>query len=210
MQKKKLLCIASLLLLSAMVCYQTAAYYTASTTTTNVLSTGQVVMKLYETIPDGSDGTTTLDEGESAADTIKILPGDTVSQVPYVENTGSEDFYTRVSVTVSVVKDGETEAVSPEVAQTLVSLNIDETKWVLDSEGWYRYTDIVAAGATTADPLFTEVSFLPALDNDYIDCTITITVDSQSVQAAYNTYDEASGSVLDVQGWPTEEGSTRG
>lgn len=177
--------------------YQTFAYFTAESTATNVISTGYVEMELYEEIK--ADGVNW--EFIPIGETVSIMPGDVVEQKAYVTNTGSEDFYARVSAEVLVVDaNGET------LSADAVSLNIDTDNWVLDEDGWYRYVDVVPVGETTANPLFTEVSFSTAMDNSYIGCTITIVVGSQSVQSKYNEYDIENGeTVLDVQGFPESE-----
>ncbi len=200
MQKKKIyICIACIALLVGAVCYQTFAYFTQESVTTNVITTGYVQMELYEEI--STDGVEW--EFIPIGETTSILPGDTVEQIAYVKNTGSEDFYTRVSVDISIVAaDGETELDS-----SVVSLTFNEDKWEEDDnyDGWYRYTDIVPVGEYT-EPLFTHVNFSTAMDNDYIGCTITIVVGSQSVQSQYNEYDTSIGeTVQDVKGFPNIE-----
>lgn len=197
MRKKRMIGASCLILLLSMIGYQTLAYYTAESTTTNVISTNYVEMELYEEIK--ADGVNW--EFIPIEETVSIMPGDVVEQKAYVKNTGSEDFYARVSAEVSVV-DADGEALSAEV----VSLNIDTENWVLDEDGWYRYINIVPAGETTEAPLFTDISFSTAMDNSYIGCTITIVVGSQSVQSTYNEYDMENGeTVLDVEGFPESE-----
>lgn len=197
MRKKRIICTSCLIMLVAIIGYQTFAYFTAESTTTNVISTGYVEMELYEEIK--ADGVNW--EFIPIGETVSIMPGDVVEQKAYVTNTGSEDFYARVSAEVLVVDaNGET------LSADAVSLNIDTDNWVLDEDGWYRYVDVVPVGETTANPLFTEVSFSTAMDNSYIGCTITIVVGSQSVQSKYNEYDIENGeTVLDVQGFPESE-----
>lgn len=197
MRKKQIISISCLILLVAIIGYQTVAYFTAESKTTNVVSTGYVEMELYEEIK--ADGVNW--EFIPTDEVMSIMPGDVVEQKAYITNTGSEDFYARVFAEVTVVgADGE--ALSGDV----VSLNIDTENWVLDDDGWYRYTDIVPVGETTEEPLFTEVTFGTDMDNSYIGCTITIVVGSQSVQSEYNTYDTSIGeTVLDVDGFPESE-----
>lgn len=194
MQKKRMIiCFSCLILLASAIIYQTVAYYTAESTTTNVISTGYVEMELYEEIK--ADGVNW--EFIPIGEIVSIMPGDVVEQKAYVTNVGTEDFYTRVSVEIEVV-----DALGEPLDASVVSLNIDPEKWVIDEEGWYRYIDIIPVGETTPDPLFTEVSFSSEMDNSYIGCTITLIVGSQSVQSQYNEYDETNGeTVLDVQGF---------
>ncbi|MFI3326878.1 MAG: hypothetical protein R3Y35_12010 [Clostridia bacterium] len=194
MQKKKLYaCIACIALLVGTVAYQTFAYFTTESTTTNVISTGYVEMELYEEL-----STDTLSwEFLPIDETTSILPGDTVGQIAYVKNTGSEDFYARVSVNVEIIAaDGETI-----LDNSVVSLNIDTENWVKDEDGFYRYVDVIDVGDYSGN-LFDEVYFSTAMDNSYIGSVITIVVGSQSVQSKYNEYET---SVLEVQGFPEVE-----
>ncbi len=194
MQKKIKFCIVCLVLIAGAVGYYTFAYFTAESTTTNVISTGYVEMELYEEINSEDIGWEFIPIDEITS----IWPGDVVGQKAYVTNVGTEDFYCRISYEIQITDaEGNTDTLDPSV----VSLNIDPERWVEDSEGWYRYVDIVPVGETT-EPLFTEVSFSTEMDNSYMGCIITIIVGSQSVQSEYNEYDINAGeTVLDVDGF---------
>ncbi|MFI3326885.1 MAG: TasA family protein [Clostridia bacterium] len=195
MQKKKLyICIACIALLVGVAISQTFAYFTTESTTTNVITTGYVKMELNEEIK--ADGVNW--EFIPISEATSILPGDTVEQKAYVTNIGSEDFYCRVSYEIQIEDaQGNTDTLDP----NMITLNVDTDKWVLDEDGFYRYTDIVSVDETTS-PLFDKVCFSTEMDNDYIGCTITIIVGSQSVQSEYNEYDETNGeTVLDVLGF---------
>ncbi|MFI3327372.1 MAG: SipW-dependent-type signal peptide-containing protein [Clostridia bacterium] len=202
MQKKKIYgCIACIALLVGAVIFQTFAYFTNESTTTNVITTGYVEMELYEEI--STDGLSW--EFLPIDETTSIMPGDTVGQIAYVENTGSENFYARVSVNVEIIAaDGETI-----LDNSVVSLNIDTENWVEDEDGFYRYIGVIEVGDYSGN-LFDEVYFSTAMDNSYIGSVITIVVGSQSVQSRYNGYDESIGeTVLDVDGFPEVESEVR-
>ena len=83
--------------------------------------------------------------------------------------------------------------------------NLDPNKWVKDSDGWYRYVNIVKSGETAADPLFSEIHFPVTMGNEYVGSTTTVSVKAQAVQSEYNEY---TNSVLEVQGWPAEGGAS--
>ncbi|WP_249030080.1 hypothetical protein [Tannockella kyphosi] len=183
-----------LMILAGTIGYQTVAYFVNESTTTNVITTGNVQMELYEEIKTDGINWTLVSTDES----ISILPGDTVEQIAYITNTGSEDFYTRVSIKF-YIEDVNGESLDSSV----VSLNIDDEKWVEDEDGWYRYVNIVRSGETTEDPVFSEISFSSEMDNDYIGSTITLVVGSQSVQSEYNEFE----SILEVQGFPEVTGN---
>lgn len=205
MQKKKLyICVVCLLLIISVTGYLTFAYLTKESSTTNVITTGNVQMELYEEIK--ADGVEWEVITTEEIISTSIMPGDIVEQIAYIKNTGSEDFYARVLVEVSVeMANGE--ALDAETVNEVIEIKFDEN-WIEDEDGWYRYTEIVKSGESSEDPVFTEVYFSAEMDNSYIGSTITIVVGSQSVQAEYNGYDTTIGeTVQDIDGFPEIQGS---
>ncbi len=170
---------------------QTVAYFATQTKTTNVITTGDIDVELMNLTVDENGEIKEID-----SEIKNILPGDRYSQMPYVTNQGTEDFYARVYLDYEIIKNGEE-------LPGLLEFNIDETKWKLDSDGWYRYVDIVKCGETAPDPLFTEVYFRGDMGNEYVGSDTDIILQAQCVQAEYNV----NADVLDVQGWSEVEGN---
>lgn len=204
--KKKHLILIGVLGLLALGTASTLAATTVRTRTTNIITTGSVNVALVQK--------TIADNGVAATFTpmqlLAITPGTRYPQMPYAQNTGTEDCYVRVGVQTKIIAaDGET------ILPNVLELDIDESQWVRDDEGWYRYVDILESGEETAVPLFTSVSFPFSMDNQYLGATMELTLAVQGVQAEYNQYET---SVLEVQGFPesnlvedstsSEEGST--
>ena len=185
--KKKIFLIAviALLLISVLA---TWAFLTAEETTTNVISTGNVDMDLYELDAQGNR----YDEGMVFKD---VVPGMTLYKEPIIENLDkTQPFYTRVKITVeATAKNGTALSVDP------ISLNVGE-EWKY-ADGWYYYCGEVAPGEKVS--LFDTVTVDSAMGNEYQKCTLKIDVFAQSVQVKNNEVNENyGGDYTKILGWP--------
>ena len=125
---KKRLAIAGVIAAVLALCaLGTLAYFTAEGRATNVITTGTVELTLHE-MQQGADGQLAEYPDEPITG---VMPGQSVSKIPYVENSGSQPFYTRVKVAVTV-----TGADGAPLPGDVVSLNVDARKW-LQKDGWY-------------------------------------------------------------------------
>ena len=96
---KKRLAIAGVIAAVLALCaLGTLAYFTAEGRATNVITTGTVELTLHE-MQQGADGQLAEYPDEPITG---VMPGQSVSKIPYVENSGSQSFYTRVKVAVTV------------------------------------------------------------------------------------------------------------
>lgn len=198
--KKKLLILALIIILITLVGFGTLAYFTTEGRATNVITTGTVELTLTEmqlVSVEGENGQAELKEQAYPDETITgIMPGTKVSKIPYIENTGTADFYARARAVKTVVAaDGETE-----LPNDVVSLNIDSEKWIAGDDGWYYYNELLKPGDKPA--FFSEVAFAGSMGNEYQNCTVTIAVDAQGVQTKNNPIPE--GGVTEIPGWPAE------
>ena len=196
--KKKLAVISVLALCFAIAAGSTLAYFTDSKTAHNVITSGGVGITVVETTknPDGT-------EVEFPKDGITgVMPGTAVSKIVSVKNTGESEAWIRVKVDTSMT-NAENEQLpsaiklSDGTSVDLVSFKPDTEKWTYQ-DGYYYYTDPVAAGESTA-VLFSEVNFAPEMPNDYQNSTTIINVSAQAVQTANN-----GKTVTDAAGWPEE------
>lgn len=184
--KKKIVTIclvAALLLLAA---GGTLAYFTAEDDATNTFTVGNVDIELLEPSwdPDGN--------GEQIAD-----PGVAVAKDPYVKNTGENDAYVRINVTVSdaaafktaMAKYGLTDLAAifdghSEAAWTFAGSSEDTVNDTITYT--YNYNSVVPSGSNTTY-LFTSVK-LPAkfTNEDVADMKggFTIEVAADAIQAA--------------------------
>lgn len=196
--KKKLAVISVLALCFAIAAGSTLAYFTDSKTAHNVITSGGVGITVVETTknPDGT-------EVEFPKDGITgVMPGAAVSKIVSVKNTGESEAWIRVKVdtTMTNAKNEQLPSsikLTDDTSVDLVSFTVDEENWTYQ-DGYYYYTDPVAAGDSTA-VLFSEVNFAPEMPNAYQNSTTIINVSAQAVQTANN-----GKTVMAAAGWPEE------
>lgn len=196
-KKKALAMLLALVLLIAAV-GGTLALFTREARATNVITTGTVDITLTET----GSGTPIEDPdgNQTGLAFTNIMPGTTVTKVPTVTNTGTADAYVRAIVAVTIkAADGVTELRS---RAPVVTFNIDGGKWVTKAgEQYYYYNKVLTPGESV--DLFNQVTFDPAMGNEYQGCTVTVSIQAQAVQAKNNEI-PVGGSILDVNGWPAD------
>lgn len=182
-ERKKLLTLAVLVCCAAILAGSTLAYFVAEETAYNVITTGSLDMKLHE---ETTGGKPWPEEGMS-----DVNPGTDVDKIVYIENTGSIDFYTRISLDKEIIP---AEGVTAELDFTHITLDIDDEHWI-EQDGFYYYYRALKPGEKT-EPLFTTVSFGAELGNEYMYAKVIIGVNAQAVQSRNNT-----DSPLTASGW---------
>ncbi len=190
--KKKIAAGAVLALCISVMIYTTIAYFNTADTARNVVTTGNIRIELQETA--------LVDDAEipfeESRDIYNVMPGQKVSKIVRVENTGGEAAYIRVSVAQSIhLAEGASGTADPQ----LVTLDYDSSRWTYGDDGYYYYNEPLAAGETT-EALFRNVSFDPAMGNMYQDSKAVIKVSAQAVQVKNNGSD-----VFTAAGWPDAE-----
>ena len=183
--KIKFFAISLAVILLTLFTQESIAYYSTIGKATNVVTSGDVKLKIHERTDQGTEFPT---EG------VYIMPGDIVSKEVSVENICKHPFYLRVKVIYGV----NSEELS---AEDCFKLNIDEANWTY-MDGWYYYNDIVEPGETTPT-VFTKVEIVgDKVDKNYIGKTLTLTVAAHAVQVEHNSVDYA----WEAKGWPAEVG----
>lgn len=183
--KGKIFIAALMACVMSFIATSTLAYYQAVGTATNVVTSGEIRMKIHERTDAGTEFPT---EG------VYITPGDVVSKRVSVENICDHPFYLRVKIVYGV----DSEQLPSEEC---FKLNIDREHWVLH-DGWYYYAGIVQAGQTTPD-VFSHVEIVGSkVDNRYLGKTLTLTVKAQAVQSENNPLTD--GKTYTASGWPAE------
>lgn len=163
----------------------TLAYYQTVGKATNVVTSGNIQMKIHEKTDAGT---------EFPQAGVYVIPGDVVSKKVSVENICDHPFYLRVKIVY-----GLNSQVLP--TEDCFKLNIDTKNWIYH-DGWYYYNGIVEPGQTTPH-VFTHVEIVGAeVDNSYIGKTLTLTVDAQAVQSENNPLPD--GNIYSASGWPKE------
>ena len=186
--KKKLIAAALLVIGIAILSAGTIAYFTSQTTAHNVITSGGVDIVLEEWADE--DGT------PYPAEAVPVMPGQSITKIVTVRNTDA-DAYVRAQFHITV-KDADGDEINPEDLPNLEKAIVIECSedWEL-KDGWYYYSQPLEVDQVTP-PLFSEVVFDgPKMTNEYQNCTVTVDVIAQAVQAANNgkTWREA-------QGWP--------
>lgn len=191
--KSKVLSVAVLAITIATIASGTLAYFNAEETAHNVITSGGISIEIVEV---GEDGKPFPKEGISG-----VMPGRTITKKVTIQNqdeNSSNTAWVRAKIGVDITLKEDAQG---EVNDGLIVLDIDTEKWQAQGE-WYYYTEKLPVEGETM-PLFTTVSFHENMDNKYQNCTVTIDVYAEAVQADNN------GTIWsDAAGWPTAEPAT--
>ena len=186
--KKRIALVVVIISLVAMGISGTMAYFTADSTATNVITAGNIDIDLVE-MEKTDEGLKPFENKEG------VMPGDVISKIVTVKNTGDNEAYIRVQVEKMITLAGD---VTGSADLSLLSCDINTNDWTY-SEGYYYYNKPLAAGEETT-PLFENVTFSGEMGNMYQNCSAQIDVAAQAVQVKNN-----GATVLEAAGWPTAE-----
>lgn len=129
----------------------------------------------------------------------QVNPSECVTKKVNVKNEGTVDILVRVSVKKMFgqrQEDGsflEDAALDPE----MIEIVFNDRIWKKGADGWFYYTEILKAGAITAEPLMEAYTLSAKAGNEYQGKDAQIIVSMESVQA--------EGNACDVWGVTTEE-----
>ena len=183
--KTKLLLVALAAILTTLLSQPAQAYYTTIGVATNVVTSGEIKLKIHEKTADGSD---------FPSEGVYIIPGDIVSKQVFVENVCDHPFYLRVKL----VGGSTNQALS---AEECLKLDIDTISWT-QKDGYYYYNYIVQPGEFTTK-LFTEVEIVGSkVDQSYVGSALTLTVKAFAVQSEHNPAEYP----WEAAGWPADGG----
>ena len=181
--KSRLLLIALAAILITVLTQPTLAFYSVIGTATNVVTSGNIQLKIHEKTASGDD---------FPAEGVYIIPGDIVSKQVSVENVCAHPFYLRVKL----VSGSTNETLS---ADDCLKLDINTQKWTL-KDGFYYYNEILRPGETTPT-LFNQVEIVGSkVDRTHIGFTLSLTVNAYAVQSENNPAEHP----WDASGWPAE------
>lgn len=184
--KRKILILAAIAIALSLTSYATIAYFTTQGTASNVITAGNVVLKLHE---ESANGVAAPHNGLNG-----LMPGDSAEKTVFVENVGDNAFYTRIKLH-KTVRPGA--GIIYELSPDKIHLNIDTENWKLGADGWYYYQSALGKSGRT-QPLFTSVLFEAGMGNDYMNAVVNINVIVQAVQSANN-----GDTVWQASGWPS-------
>ena len=188
----------------------TLAYFTDTDDATNTFTMGNVAIELdeAEVVEYNPDDYTWIVDEESRVDTNTyggedgyLYPGAELPKDPTVHNTGLNDAYIRIKVTMdpavlAALTEGEDGLTDP-LDQFLAIANVDTTEtctWeyeddVIEDGLWTltaRYSEIVAPGESTT-PFFTTVTIPTSFENNEDlddDNPFTMEIVAEAIQAA--------------------------
>lgn len=189
--KKKILFLTAVLVCLSIAMTGTLAYFTADDVAHNVITTGKVNIALQEWADE--DQTVPFENLEG------VMPGNEITKIAIVENTGTAPAWIRVKIDIAVTKQIGNEVLT--LPSDKVTVNIDTKSWKLGTDGYYYYQKALDKGAKT-EPIFTSVLFDKSMNNDYQGSTASVDVFAEAVQTANN-----GANVKEASGWP-QNGST--
>ncbi|MEG1858210.1 MAG: TasA family protein [Pseudoflavonifractor sp.] len=186
MNKKKIgLIVTAVALVSAIAVGGTLAWFTNTKTATNTATMGSIEITMDETVNKPNDQAivteTKTENAKTGYEFKNIMPGDTITKTLAIKNTGSNDAYLRVKITLAGLTKDEVAAGAKMVALegwTLDTASVTEgTSEVL----YATYAPKFAPAAEQA-PVFN--FSVPTAWTAATAQPITITVEAQAVQSA--------------------------
>ena len=185
--KKKIFVCAFIAVCLSIMAYGTTAYFSYEDTATNVITTGDVKIKLQEwAIPDDGGDPVPFE------DVMDVQPGVTVSKIVEVKNTGNNPAWVRVAVGKTIVL---AEGVEGDTDVSLIGLDLNSKYWI-EKDGYYYYHAALDPGETT-ECLFSSVKFSETMGNKYQHSKAIIEVSAQATQVSHN-----GSTALEASGWP--------
>ena len=183
--KMRFLAIGLMAMLVCLFSQPALAYYTTIGTATNVVTSGNITLRIKET---NGQGNPFPSEG------VYVVPGDVVSKVVTVENICEHPFYLRVKL-VYGANDQELPA------EECMKLNINTKNWTY-KDGWYYFNGILQPGEETPE-VFSHVEIVGSkVNTSHIGKTLQLTVKAQAVQSENNPIED--GDTTTAAGWPAE------
>lgn len=173
MTKRKILLVAlSLCMVATLVAGGTLAYFTSEDDATNVFTVGNVSIDLTE--PNWDE--------QGKEDAPEVYPTEAIAKDPTVTNDGANPCFVRISVTgwdclINAGLSGNNIIYRTNYVDSTLGEN-----WVLHSDGYFYYTKVLAAGATT-DALFDQIVIPADLTNGDAETQYEILVNAYAVQA---------------------------
>lgn len=193
--RRKLAALSLMLILLALIAGGTWAYFTDVDKSVNVITSGSIDITLHETrLQDGAE--------KPYEGVVEVMPGQSVSKIVRIQNTGSSPAYVRVSVDKAIqLAEGISGTADPE----LVGIVFNTENWTY-RDGYYYYKAALKPGKYT-EALFEELQFDAVMPNMYQNSTASVTVKAYATQVRNN---DANGS-LGAKGWPEagEDGGKR-
>lgn len=195
--KKKILAISLVVSLVAVAALGvTLAYFTDTGKVDNTFTVGNIAIELSESVANDGEQAQTITEAIGAFEYEAIVPGDSLTKAPLIANTGDNDAYVFMKLTMSDASAIGSMLADLQAAVDAHIINFDYSSagaWQFISntvEGdnrviWIGYKTVLAPGTSTSDP-FTTINIptdLTAADFSDIGEDFTLTVEAHAIQA---------------------------
>ena len=177
--KRKIMLSLTVLALTALVGVgATLAWFTDSDTATNVITTGNVKIKIVETSQEPKSDYE-YDEKKGITYNVPYMPGKVLSKEALIENTGSVPAYVRAKVVFLDENDQELTFNGVEPPQ--INYDVFKDYWSQDG-GYYYYHQSLPSGAKT-EYLFTTVTIPTSWGNEMSNIKFNIVIKAEAVQS---------------------------
>ena len=190
--KKKIIAVCLIVALAATaVIGGTLAYFTDDEVATNTFTVGNVDITLTE--PNW--------EGSGSNDAPEVYPGEPLAKDPTVKNDGANPCFVRIKVTGL---DCLAPAGNITYRTDYVPGKLGD-HWVLHTDGYFYYDQVLAVDATT-DALFDQIVMPTDLENGDAESEFNVVVTAEAVQAqgAKPSWSAVQTmTVADIAGWFT-------
>ncbi len=186
-KKKKMLIVSIVAIL--LCALSTSAFLTSGEVTDNVITFGNLRLKLINNTIDNNGDEVSVKQLEEK------LTANNVSRIIKVQNVCKNPMYVRVRVEF----EGE-DKYGKFSTKDYVSFNRLDNSWI-SKDGWFYYNKVLKPKEKTSD-LFRELRFdLDKLMTDHRGGTLQLNVKAQAVQSENN-----GSSAQNANGWPQEAG----
>ncbi len=192
--KRRIFAGAIIVICLAIITSSTIAYFTAKGIAKNVITTGDVDIKVIEY--QDKDGELV----PYPKDSVDIMPGEEISKIATVMNNDAES-YIRAKIVV-LLKDSDGKVLKEVGINEFndITLDINSSYWSKksDNDEWWYYNKSLLTNEA-AEPLFTKVIFNGgSMTNEYKNTMLDVKVLAQGVQSVNN-----GDNALEANGWPS-------
>lgn len=193
MKKRNILVVALLICILLIPMAGSLAFFTQAETAHNVITTGNVDIELQEFTDEKDKDGNPL----PFKDPVGVMPGQEVSKIVQIRNTGSGDAWVRIALLPEFRLDGAHAAEGFEPDMELVIPDINTEDWELGREDGYLYYKHALKPGETTTPALRSVSFSRDMSNGYQESSFILEVQAEAVQVKNN-----GESALTAAGWP--------
>ena len=180
--KKKITLTALVVLALSLVAYGTMAYLTAEFRVHNVITAGNVSIRLLDKLSQGEGEQGDMETlPDFPPQGMTIMPGTEAAKLVAVKKElRSADCWVRVHLRQTVaLANGEVREVTEADA---VTLELNREDWVQGQDGYYYYKEPLSGDATLTTALLTGVRFGKKRGNDHQGATYQVIVNAGAVQ----------------------------